>query len=72
MHVPKRFKQDRTLDGNLHRLKSRNIPEARRAPKGGGLCQGAATRARARRRTELGVLKDFHCFVNSGVSFTGP
>jgi hypothetical protein len=22
MHVPKRFKQDRTLDGDLHRLKS--------------------------------------------------
>ena len=35
MDVPKRFKQDRTLDGDLHRMKSRGIPDARRAPQAG-------------------------------------
>src|ERR1700689_5029256 len=35
MHVPKRFKQDRTLYGDLPRLKSKNIGEAQGVSEGG-------------------------------------
>ena len=73
MDVPKRFKQDRTLDGDLHRMKSQ-VSLTRNAPRkrGRGLCQGVSAGARAQKSIETGLLSDFRQFVNSGASFTGP